>query len=56
VQGQFGTSSEGQGSRDLDPVRGHKGPVKAYVHEDRKGSTHTYSYSTLHNATQCYNL
>jgi hypothetical protein len=35
----------GQGSCDLDPVRGHEVPVKAYVHRDRKGSTHIYSYS-----------
>jgi hypothetical protein len=46
VWGQCGTSSEGQGFHDLDPVRGHKGPVKAYVHRDRKGSTHTYPYHT----------
>jgi hypothetical protein len=45
VWGQCGTSSEGQGSRDLDPVRGHKGPAKACVQRDRKGSTHTYSYT-----------
>jgi hypothetical protein len=40
VWGLSGTSLEGQGSRDLDPVRGHKGPVKAYVQRDRKGSAH----------------
>jgi hypothetical protein len=26
-------------------MRGHKGPVKAYVQRDREGSTHIYSYS-----------
>jgi hypothetical protein len=24
-------------------MRGHKGPVKAYVQRDREGSTHIYS-------------
>jgi hypothetical protein len=33
--GKSGASSEGQGSRGLDAVRGHKGPVKAYVQRDR---------------------
>jgi hypothetical protein len=41
---QSGTSLEEQGSHDLDLARGHKGPVKAYMHRDRKGSTHTYSF------------
>jgi hypothetical protein len=33
----------GQDSRDLDLMRGHKGPVKAYVQRNREGSTHIYS-------------
>jgi hypothetical protein len=44
VWGHCGTSLEGQGARDLGPVRGHKGPVKAYVHRDREGSTHVHSF------------
>jgi hypothetical protein len=48
VWGHCGTSLEGQGSHDSGPVRGHKGPIKKpYVHQDRKGSTHTY-YLHLH--------
>jgi hypothetical protein len=47
IWGQFGTSLEGQGCHDLDPLWGHKGSVKAYVYRDRKGSTHTYSLLNL---------
>jgi hypothetical protein len=43
--GPPGTSSGGQGSCDLDLMRGRKGPVKACVQRDREGSTHIYSYS-----------
>jgi hypothetical protein len=43
--GQCGTSLEGQGSHDSGLGRGHKGPVNANGHRDRKGSTRTCSYS-----------
>jgi hypothetical protein len=37
----------GQGSHNLDLIRGHKGPVKAYVQRECEGSTHIYLLTSL---------